>query len=213
VRYFAAAPAAQQPKLANPNSGLPDRNSGRSEQTRFPAHTHSSLYLCQHKHQASEVQNYQQYRSRRQPVAQNSNTVISAVNQLPTYTQLERYKCTADTAELAKIAQNRVSGCTPTKYTIVLISILVHCRGARNRNTAYNSCQSCVGKFTGSSSYSQAVPPPRRRPARPGRPCWQQRCYCWRVAVAGRWVGVVTLHPCVVLWFIEPAGRGGGVHA
>jgi hypothetical protein len=29
----------------NPNSGLPDRNSGRSEQTRFPAHAHSSLYM------------------------------------------------------------------------------------------------------------------------------------------------------------------------
>ena len=29
---------------------------------------------------------------------------------------LERYKCTADIAELAKIAQNQVSGCTPTKY-------------------------------------------------------------------------------------------------
>eukprot|EP01049_Picozoa_sp_SAG25_P019281 SAG25_NODE_5980_length_599_cov_1.630000_1_plen_71_part_00 len=28
---------------------------------------------------------------------------------------LERYKCTADSAELAKIAQNRVSGCTPHK--------------------------------------------------------------------------------------------------
>jgi hypothetical protein len=38
---------------------------------------------------------------------------------------LERYKCTADSAELAKIAQNRVSGCTPTKYTIVSISVLV----------------------------------------------------------------------------------------
>eukprot|EP01047_Picozoa_sp_COSAG01_P004177 COSAG01_NODE_135_length_24448_cov_154.590086_1_plen_2970_part_10 len=71
----------------NPNSGLPDRNSGRSEQTRFPAHAHSSLYLCRHKHQASEVQNYQPYRSRRQPVAQNCNTLISSLNPLPTYTQ------------------------------------------------------------------------------------------------------------------------------
>jgi hypothetical protein len=47
---------------------------------------------------------------------------------LPPHTRpsllLERYKCTAGTAELAKIAQNRrASGCTHTKYSIV--SILV----------------------------------------------------------------------------------------
>ena len=56
---------------------------------------------------------------------------------------LERYKCTADSAELAKIAQNQVSGCTPTKYTIVSISVLVGGLG-----TGILLCQNCCWDCT-----------------------------------------------------------------